>query len=189
MWTDHTIASRCSQIWHALSPAEKEPWQTAAKSAKEEHLRQHPDYKYSPRKPGEKKKRQSRKAKRSAVSAAGTDRLLFSAVSNTTMIQMPDLAIEPTPTTKIDAANFGDSFSDNTLIANPVEFFGMPPQDLTSIDFVHDSESYRHNRLETEFALSFGTGLEFNFLSDEAFAFRAGADDGATLPSIFSDTF
>lgn len=64
---------RCSEIWRNYTPAEKKPWVAAAVAAKKEHIRQHPDYKYSPRKPGQKKKRQSRKAKYAAAAAIGSN--------------------------------------------------------------------------------------------------------------------
>ncbi|KAF2867182.1 mating-type protein MAT alpha 1-domain-containing protein [Massariosphaeria phaeospora] len=56
------ISTLCSREWKVLPAAEKDRYRAMAKHAKEEHQRRFPDYKYNPRRPGEKKKRQSRKA-------------------------------------------------------------------------------------------------------------------------------
>ncbi|KAF2653976.1 hypothetical protein K491DRAFT_601765, partial [Lophiostoma macrostomum CBS 122681] len=65
LYPDLTV-QQISQIvaakWKAMSEDEKDVWRKAAEKEKEQHAIMYPDYKYSPRKPGEKKKRQSRKA-------------------------------------------------------------------------------------------------------------------------------
>nr|BAP25505.1 mating type protein 2 [Pseudopyrenochaeta lycopersici] len=182
--TVQEISTRCSQIWHGFSPAEKKPWQTAAKSAKEEHLRQHPDYRYSPRKPGEKKKRQSRKAKRATIAAGKTDvpSLQFDSDMTTTALNIHHFS-----STSADSfiINAGDTFVDDIAqLAKLSE--GTLPQ---ISDYPHDSESLRHDRLNAEFASNLGTNIPFELFGEEAFAFRAGADGNATLPSIYSDIF
>ncbi|KAF2271215.1 hypothetical protein CC78DRAFT_485010, partial [Lojkania enalia] len=62
---DLTVQEICN--WKQLPAAKKDEWRAEAKMAKEEHERLYPDYKYCPRKPGQKKKRQSRKAEAVAV--------------------------------------------------------------------------------------------------------------------------
>ncbi|KAF2735122.1 mating type protein 2, partial [Polyplosphaeria fusca] len=47
--TVHEISTMCSESWRALKPEDKEFWRAQAQMAKEEHQRQFPDYKYSPR--------------------------------------------------------------------------------------------------------------------------------------------
>ncbi|KAF1841441.1 HMG DNA binding protein [Cucurbitaria berberidis CBS 394.84] len=181
--TVQQISTRCSEIWHSLSPAEKKPWQAAAKSAKEEHLRQHPDYKYSPRKPGEKKKRQSRKAKRAASVATGMEAFNFQLASDMTT-STTDTSLIPTVAADTVAANVGE-----VLVAEPFTLVEMSPETPMPTGYVHDSESLRHNRLEAEFGLDFGIEMPFELFGEEAFAFRAGADGNATLPSIYSDFY
>jgi len=174
-------------MWHSLPPAEKKQWQAAAKSAKEEHLRQHPDYRYSPRKPGEKKKRQSRKANRAV--ALGTEFFNFQSFANTTTLA-PDSYLIPTTIPDNVTTSLGDIFDGDT--AQPVESVTFLETDLQQplpIDYTHDSESFRHDRLEAEFAADLGTNMPFYMYNEDAFAFRDGADGNATLPSIYSDAY
>lgn len=182
-------------MWHGLSPAEKKPWQAAAKSAKEEHLRVHPDYKYSPRKPGEKKKRQSRRPKQAPTFAA--DPSLFNSppipdltapthndIESATLAQLPPSAVYEIP------IDFGATFAaDVAQLMEPTTLLGMEMEDLVSVDYLHDSESLRHDRLEAEFGADLEGTMPFDLFGEEAFAFRAGADGNATLPSIYSDLY
>jgi len=178
--TVQEISTRCSQIWHALSPSEKKPWQAAAKSAKEEHRRQHPDYKYSPRKPGEKKKRQSRKAKRAAPAPVGTEvfnlKMIPDNTSSLSGIEL-DYAV-PASTTMSDMVYAFNG--EASLFEDPAEFVGH-----LSADFVSDSESLRHERLEAEFGANVETNLQAGH--EDSLAFRAGADGNATLPEFHSE--
>jgi hypothetical protein len=48
-------------MWKTGGTALQDEWKAKAQIAKEEHLRKYPGYRYTPRKPGEKKHRQSRK--------------------------------------------------------------------------------------------------------------------------------
>ncbi|KAF2176177.1 hypothetical protein K469DRAFT_700290 [Zopfia rhizophila CBS 207.26] len=64
------ISKILSEKWKNLTGEERAYWKAEAIKTKEEHQRLHPDYKYSPRKPGQKKKRQSRKAIQAAVSTS-----------------------------------------------------------------------------------------------------------------------
>jgi hypothetical protein len=188
--TNHAKATRCSDIWHALSPAEKTPWQAAAKSAKDEHLRQHPDYKYSPRKPGQKKKRQSRKAKRAAMAAAGTKILDFNSVSSFTQSPV-ETNMEPAVTADAVPADTVDSFvNDAAQIADPIDLFDFNiPDEPMNIDFLRDAETLRHDRLEAEFGAAFDMEMPFDMFGDDALAFRAGANNNVTLPGYYSDDF
>nr|AAR04475.1 HMG DNA binding protein [Stemphylium sp. EGS45-031] len=187
--TVQEISTRCSHIWHNLSPEAKKPWQDAARSAKEEHLRQHPDYKYSPRKPGEKKKRQSRKAKRAAATTAAPEVFSFQITPAITK-SAPEPALEPMPAANNIIADMGNNFTQNaSQYFEPTGFFEAFPQMPMATDFVYDAESIRHGLLDAEFALDFGMDTTFALFNDETFAFRDGADGDATLPAFFDDTY
>ncbi|KZM23310.1 uncharacterized protein EKO05_0004459 [Ascochyta rabiei] len=192
--TVQQISTRCSQMWHDLSPAEKKPWQAAAKSAKAEHLRAHPDYKYCPRKPGEKKKRRSRKGKQVPTFAADPALFKFSLVPESTVYTHNNLeplslaeALPPVGELHVD---FGAAFAaDVAQMIEPTTLLGMDMDNLVPADYLHDAESLRHDRLEAEFGLNLEGTMPFELFGEEAFAFRAGADGNATLPSIYSDLY
>lgn len=182
-------------MWHGLSLAEKKPWQAAAKSAKEEHLRVHPDYKYSPRKPGEKKKRQSRKAKQAPTFTADPSLFEISPVSETTTTahNIPQtIAVADNSPTKVCEAPIGFNATlsaDTPQLMEPTALLGLDMHDLGSIDYLHDSETLRHDKLESEFGIDLEGTMPFDLFGEESFAFRAGADGNATLPSIYSDLY
>jgi hypothetical protein len=187
--TDNVIATRCSEIWRSLTPEGKKPWQAAAQSAKEEHLRQHPDYKYTPRKPGEKKKRQSRKSKRASAAATVPEVLNFQLTPNIPSTS-PSSTYEPALPVEDIAADVGNAFTDDLAqLFEPANVFDMFAQDPISADFTYDSESFRHGRLDEEFGMDFDMNANFALLDDEAFAFRDGADGNAILPAFFQDTY
>ncbi|RYP33093.1 hypothetical protein DL767_004878 [Monosporascus sp. MG133] len=56
------MSTRISQEWKKLAPVEKRRWQDLAWQEKLEHKRNNPHYKYQPRRPGEIKKGNTRKA-------------------------------------------------------------------------------------------------------------------------------
>nr|AEZ02221.1 mating type protein MAT2 [Ulocladium sp. XGZ-2011c] len=187
--TVQEISTRCSEIWKGLTPEGKEPWQAAAQSAKEEHLRQHPDYKYSPRKPGEKKKRQSRKAKRASAVATVPEVLNFQLTSNIETAS-PRLTCESALPVNDVTADVGNAFTnDFAQLFEPANVFDTFAQDSVSVDLAYCSESFRHGRLDEEFGMDFNIDATFALLDDEAFAFRDGADGDAILPAFFQDTY
>ncbi|KAF2196947.1 hypothetical protein GQ43DRAFT_341549, partial [Delitschia confertaspora ATCC 74209] len=51
------ISKIVGQQWRSGGPELQAYWKLLARKEKEEHARRYPDYKYSPRKPGQKKKR------------------------------------------------------------------------------------------------------------------------------------
>ncbi|KAH7405794.1 MAT1-2-1 [Phaeosphaeria sp. MPI-PUGE-AT-0046c] len=169
------ISTKCSEVWRNLSSDEKKVWQKAAQSAKEEHRRLHPDYKYSPRKPGEKKKRQSRKAKLAAAAAqTETPEVAFDTSVN----------FEPVLDTNV-ASTDNIAFSDFAQFTESTSFLDSE-QGSTTVDLDHyDSESLRHDRLQAEFSDQLDVNNPFVLFGDEGFALRAGADGDLTLPSIF----
>ncbi|KAF2625949.1 MAT1-2-1 mating-type protein, partial [Macroventuria anomochaeta] len=179
--TVQQISTRCSQMWHSLSPTEKKPWQAAAKSAKEEHLRVHPDYKYSPRKPGEKKKRLSRKAKQAPGFAADSKLFKFSPVPELATLAYNDpqsvtLAEVPPPGVGEVPVDFGTAFAaDVAQLMEPATLLGKEIKDLVPVDYLHDSESLRHDRLEAEFGADLDGTIPFDLFGEDAFTFRAGA--------------
>jgi hypothetical protein len=169
--------------------AEKKPWQTQAEEAKKVHLREHPGYKYSPRKPGEKKKRQSRKSKRAPTSATDPSLFSFSPVQDLTSpshndlgpatgVQLPTSAVFDAP------LDFGATFA-----MEPTTLLGLSMEDFVPIDYQHDFESLRHDRLEAEFGADLEGSTPVDLFGEDAFAFRAGADGNASLPSIYSDLY
>nr|AAO37761.1 mating-type protein MAT1-2 [Plenodomus lingam] len=140
--TVQQISTRCSEIWHAFSPDEKKVWQTAAKNAKEEHSRQHPDYKYSPRKPGEKKKRQSRKAKQCKYAAASTVNTEFFDVQMTpdsSMMQsqmpLPELRRNYSIPATTHHGDMAHSFVNETVDFNATVDFNGADDFNGSVDF------------------------------------------------------
>ncbi|KAI8937566.1 hypothetical protein NX059_005281 [Plenodomus lindquistii] len=189
--TVQQISSRCSDLWRGLSATEKEPWQAAAKSAKEEHLRQHPDYKYSPRKPGEKKKRQSRKAKRAAASAIGIDVFNLEMTPETGMLsqmQLPQFDFDFTTPATTTLGNMVESYTDGTAYFNdPADLMGVIPQEF-SVGYAHDAETLRHARLADEFEVEFDSTLQLD-VDGDFLGFRDGADGNATLPAFSHDLF
>nr|AIF76160.1 mating-type protein MAT1-2-1 [Didymella maydis] len=193
--TVQQISTRCADIWRSLSAAEKRPWQTQAEDAKKVHLREHPDYKYSPRKPGEKKKRQSRKPKQAPTFAADANLFSFLPVQDLTSPPHNDLgsdtAFQLSPSAVYEGpVDFGNTFAaDAAQLMEPTALLGFGMEDLVPVEYHHDSESLRHDRLETEFGADLEGTMPFDIFGEEAFAFRAGADGNATLPSIYSDLY
>ena len=182
-------------MWRSLSPAEKKKWQAEAKAAKEAHLQAHPDYKYSPRKPGEKKKRQSRKPKQAPTFATDPSLFSFSPIQDLTSPSHNDLESVtevqlPTSTVFDTPIDFGATFAaDVDQLMEPTTLLGLGMEDLVPVDYQHDSETLRHDRLEAEFVADLEGTMPFDLFGEEAFAFRAGADGNATLPWIYSDLY
>lgn len=182
-------------MWQSLSPSDKKEWQAAAKSAKEAHLRAHPDYKYSPRKPGEKKKRQSRKAKQAPAFAADPSAFDITPVPELTALARNDHVFDSLAQVSTSAVceipmDFGAALAtDVAQLMEPTTLLGLNIDELTPVEFLHDSESLRHDRLEAEFGADLDGLMPFDLYGEEAFAFRAGADGDATLPSIYSDLY
>jgi transcription factor SOX7/8/10/18 (SOX group E/F) len=151
-------------------------------------LRQYPDYKYSPRKPGEKKKRQSRKAKRTSAVATVPEVLNFQLTTNIAT-SSPSSTYETALPVNDIIADVGNAFTDDfAQLFEPANMLDMFTQDSVSTN-LHDSESFRHGRLDDEFGFNFGMDASFALLDDDAFAFRDGADADAFLPGLFQDTY
>ncbi|ENI09744.1 hypothetical protein COCC4DRAFT_125132 [Bipolaris maydis ATCC 48331] len=187
--TIQEISTRCSHIWHNLSPEAKKPWQDAAQSAKEEHLRQHPNYKYTPRKPGEKKKRQSRKSKRAAAMTTAPEVLQFQ-LSPKLIPTVPEVTDEPPLAANPVTANGNNACpEDVSNCFDPNVFPEIYPEAPMAADFFYNAESIRHSLLDTEFDIDFNMDTTFALFDDEMLAFRDGADGDATLPSLFEDTY
>ncbi|KAI4653857.1 hypothetical protein J4E93_001625 [Alternaria ventricosa] len=187
--TVQELSSFCSDMWKELGPTGKAPWQAAAQSAKEEHLRQHPDYKYSPRKPGEKKKRQSRKAKRaSAVSTV--PEVVNSQVDPNIATSSPSSTYENALPVNDITPDIGNPFvNDFAPFFDVADMLDMFPQDSVSANITYDSESFRHARLDNEFGFNFNMDANFALADNDLFAFRDGADDDAILPALVHDTY
>jgi hypothetical protein len=143
-------------------------------------LRQHPNYKYNPRKPGEKKKRQSRKVKQATAAAVGPGIFDFASV--------PDMTMRAFDTSTLVNANITEV--DNSLhqILDPISF-GLDLESIAADGQFYDAESLRHERLQAEFDAGIDTDMALELFSEGAFALRAGADGNATLPYIYSDGY
>jgi transcription factor SOX7/8/10/18 (SOX group E/F) len=86
--------------------------------------------------------------------------------------------------------DFGSAFAaDVAQLVEPTTLLGLEMDDFVPVDYLHDSESLRHDRLEAEFEPDLEGSMPFDLFGEEAFAFRAGADGNATLPSIYSDLY
>ncbi|KAH7079252.1 MAT1-2-1 [Paraphoma chrysanthemicola] len=166
-YTVQEISTLCSLHWKGLDPDQRKPWIDAALAAKEEHARLYPDYKYSPRKPGIIKKRQSRKSKAASKAVAGTTTLDFASP----------------PTMSMTAAS-----PDNSIVNDVTGFTDFLNYNHAG-EQIHDAESLRHDRIQEEMAADLGVNSAFDFFDDGAYALRAGADGNATLPSFYSDEF
>jgi hypothetical protein len=181
-------ATLCSEDWKNLSAADKGEWRARAKDAKEEHQRMYPDYKYTPRKPGQKKKRQSRKVAQAAMAAnPGAD---LATPGTIPQASLPDMSSMPfTPIVETDAVtmdifdNITDSMSGGAV--RSIETDDVTPQQGPPF---HDNEIVRQNLLDIEFGSSFDFN-SFVLFGDEAYAFRDGADASITLPSFSSEMF
>lgn len=148
----------------------------------------YPDYKYTPRKPGQKKKRQSRKAAQAAMTAT-----VPAGVTLQGEIHLP----APLDVSTMDftpADNFGTASDDmSSIIHDSLSVGAVQPieaNDVSSQQVLpfRDNEIARHDVLDIEFGSSFDFG-SLDFFGDEAFAFRNGADASATLPPFSTDTF
>ncbi|KAF2477309.1 HMG-box [Lindgomyces ingoldianus] len=136
--TVQRISTITSECWKNLPATEKDYWKEQAKMAKELHLRMYPQYKYNPRKPGQKKKRQSRKAIEAAVN--------FNSFPDTTMS-----AFDVSQAAKNDiTAHISD-----TLPSDAVELAESMASQSPSSNMFHDAELLRQGRLEEEFNVFF----------------------------------
>jgi hypothetical protein len=167
------IAKHCSELWRSLPDQQKKRYQTRAAQAAEQHKRIYPDYKYQPRKAGEKKKRQSRKAKQAAAAAAAeSETLTFASAADVSMT---------------DSSNINNSLaSDLAQVADSAAVFGLEQSDTLLDDQLHATELIRQDRLHTEFTSEFSMNMPINLFGGEAFGFRTGADGSATLPLFLS---
>nr|AAO31742.1 mating type 2 protein [Parastagonospora nodorum] len=187
--TVQKISKICSERWRNLTPEEKAFWDAAGARAAEEHDRLYPGYKYNPRKPGEKKKRQSRKAKQAAAAA----------------VESHAFSIAPAPEVNLPALDsdidFGTAPGVNSTIAEsdftidlgqftgPLSFFGLDRAGLAIDSEHHDVESLRQDRLGFELEAALTGNNTFEQVFGDVMAFRAGADGNATLPAITSDDY
>ncbi|KAK8204719.1 hypothetical protein IWZ01DRAFT_544395 [Phyllosticta capitalensis] len=67
---NNQISKIIGRMWQAEPAEAKEYWRDQAKQSKEEHLLKFPDYQYRPRKPGQKKRRMTKKKLAEAAAAA-----------------------------------------------------------------------------------------------------------------------
>lgn len=188
----------CSSTWATLPVEQKARWQDEALKAKEAHERMYPDYKYNPRKPGEKKKRQSRKSMKAAANAATLNHAGPSTAMSEREIfdfnSFPDNVVFSSGSTTasesaaltLDMPNINNILSSDVLqpvqtmpVQTPVARASMPAVQL------YYAETLRQERLEAEF------GNVFNAYDagQDGFAFRDGAEEDATLAPTFSDPY
>lgn len=148
----------------------------------------YPDYKYSPRKPGQKKKRQSRKSALAAMAVTAPGDITLQG-----QIHLPSPSDIAT-TLLAPTENFGTASDDMVCIINDSLFGGaVQPIEADNASSqqalpFHDNEIARQNILDIELGSSFDFD-SLDFFGDEACAFRDGADASATLPSFSTDMF
>ncbi|KAF1961078.1 hypothetical protein CC80DRAFT_402450 [Byssothecium circinans] len=187
------ISKECSHYWnHQMSLEEKNTWRKAAADAKAEHRRMYPNYKYAPRKPGQKKKRQSRKSTQSAAvtSPAQTATAMPTIVDfNSFLNSTPSMSTTGTDlTTAADAIATNINSTLPTGVTSLAETNSNDGHDESQMAFAfefQDLEFGRHDLLEGQFGATFGPDI-FN---DETFAFRDDADRTVTMPSPYTDTY
>jgi hypothetical protein len=168
----------------------------------------YPNYKYTPRRPGEKKKRQSRKVINKMPAAPVIQAVGMASASAPAGLEVFDFNSFPDanasgfgiPASISDIPTFRDNsnmdFSDFTFpevataIASTFEETyirpGQRPEHLNSTEDVMESEADRMRRLDLEFM---GAGFTTGQDGEESVAFRDGADDNVILPNNYSDSF
>ncbi|KAF2820002.1 hypothetical protein CC86DRAFT_398251 [Ophiobolus disseminans] len=186
------LSKRVSVIWKTFSAEQKEYWKLQAAAGTALHKRLNPDYKYQPRKSSQIKKRQSRKAKQASAAATVTAATAPAAAEAFRFAPVSEMmvATNNTEVTAAGQANVNNSFaSDVAQAIDPTAFFGLQEQHLAHHLQLHETESLRYDRLHAEFDSAIGMNMTFEQFGEEAFAFRAGANGDATLPSIYSDGY
>ena len=159
--TVQQISKLCSIDWKNLSPDQKGIWKARADAAKAQHERKYPDYKYNPRRPGEKKKRQSRKATRDVRAAAA---LPNPAISNYGINTASEAFIRNiTGGSATDMAQSISSYPGTSSQATEAAY-----EATRHIAFTDETDSLDN--------------VHFELYGDERLAFRNGADGSATLP-------
>jgi hypothetical protein len=150
----------------------------------------HPGYKYTPRKPGEKKKRQSRKAKQAAAAATVAQSFDVAPVPEVVSLTALDTNIDFGTATGVNPITAGIEFiSDLGQFTGPMSFFGLDEAGLAVDSELHDAESLRQFGLQIELEAAFAATHPFAQVAGDTFAFRVGADGDVTLPSINSDDY
>jgi len=125
----------------------------------------YPDYKYQPRKAGEKKKRQSRKTKPAAATAAAAQSVTtpFAIVADIIAATSSDVdhGFINSPTPPVD----------------PLDIFATEQQEQAVRDQLYATESLRQDRLQAEFDFDFDFNLDFptDLFAENAFGFRTDA--------------
>lgn len=160
----------------------------------------YPGYKYSPRKPGQKKKRQSRKAKEAAIAATATALVVSTPPAAQEIFDFNDFPGDAV--FGVDASAVSEAAT--TAIATNVDTLFNPAEAAVTTDLVsadldsttlqdqeHDlryAEYYRQARLELEFGAMPMWDTEMTGANGgDATAFRTGADEDATLPNLYSE--
>ncbi|KAI4715681.1 hypothetical protein E4T48_08130 [Aureobasidium sp. EXF-10727] len=129
-----TMRSIIGKMWRDESEPVKKQWKDKAENVKRQHLRDHPDYQYQPRKPHEKKRRMTKRkamalaaqqdtASTSASASASVDANIpaaFTTYSPTPSAVGPFSSVT-SPAQIVDLANFNDpalSYSANGDLAS-----------------------------------------------------------------------
>lgn len=148
----------------------------------------YPDYKYTPRKPGQKKKRQSRKAARAAMTAtAPADIAMPSEISSASPANASPMSMTYGMDTATASQDIFDNISDG-LVGGPVQ--SIDASDAQSQPGSPHDETTRHDLLDIEFESGFDFDFDqFDLFGDEGYAFRDGADASITLPCFASEMF
>jgi hypothetical protein len=108
------------KMWRDESETIKKQWKDKAESVKRQHLRDHPDYQYQPRKPHEKKRRMTKRKAMALAAQQNTPAVSASTSATASDIPAGINTFSPTPSTTgpfssvtspaqiVDLANFDD---------------------------------------------------------------------------------
>lgn len=157
----------------------------------------YPDYKYSPRKPGEKKKRQSRKAVKAVQGTKAAQAIQAPQAPQATQASI-DGSLMPEPTSPFGVGSYTETAYDtfmnnvrNTLVGESFSPFGGFNEtdaifsSLPDDELIRALEITRQDLMDeelNEFSLQ-GT-YDFDTIGDEFVKFRQGADPSSTLPNM-----
>lgn len=174
------IAKKVAALWKDESEEVKAIWKGKADKAKQQHLQQHPDYSYQPRKPSEKKRRMTKRK-----TATTTAAVVF-ADNNAQQVQTPQ---QPLPAFALNSLDLNlTSCNPIAMGANVVDAFDMYDEFI-----VHHSSGHHvidfaaNNNLSIE--LASGDAQPVNFVDFNISASELSQDvdammDAASAPVI-----
>jgi hypothetical protein len=197
-----------AEAWKNLDASEQAYWDEQYRLELINHDRKYPGYRYQPRKPGQKKKRQSRKAMRAAATADAStttavfeaEMINFNSPTNSSTTTSHPISTAEDVFQDVSFANINKTYNTLTMThePNPITEDGtigdsqlgeifpvMEFLEPMSAEFLHGAEMFRQQRLEAEFGSPLTTDLD----TEAALGFRDGADKDATLLNFWDPVF